>query len=373
MLRNIFKYDDDGLMTQAGDLTATYDPENGAITGTTIGNVTDSYKYTEFGEVERYAASVSGVEVYSSSFTYDKLGRISTKTEKVNGETYTYRYGYDSIGQLTDVWVDGSLKSHYDYDSNGNRVGGMYDAQDRMITYGENTYQYSANGELQQKVTPTGTTKYEYDVLGNLTAVTLEDGTKIEYVIDGANRRVGKKVNGVLVQGWLYQDGLKPVAELDGNGNVVSRFVYGTSAITPDYMVKNGTTYRIICDHLGSPRVIIETATGQVVERIDYDEFGNVVSDTNPGFIPFGFAGGLYDRNTKLTRFGFRDYASEIGRWTAKDPVGFGGGNLDLYGYCGDNPVNKIDPLGLKTTIYILSGSVNSFVLLANSPILRKV
>ena len=58
--------------------------------------------------------------------------------------------------------------------------------------------------------------------------MSLPDGRSIEYVLDGQNRRIGKKVNGVLVQAWLYQDRLNPVAELDGAGNVVARFVYGS-------------------------------------------------------------------------------------------------------------------------------------------------
>ena len=163
--------------------------------------------------------------------TRDKLGRIVTKTETVNGESHLYTYSYDAnTDRLTDVYKDGTLLSHYDYDANGNRTGyvgangnasGVYDDQDRMLSYGSNTYQYSANGELQSKTNSDGTTGYNYDVLGNLRSVVLPDGKRIEYVIDGANRRVGKKVNGVLVQGLLYQDGLAPVAELDGSGNVV--------------------------------------------------------------------------------------------------------------------------------------------------------
>ena len=46
-----------------------------------------------------------------------------------------------------------------------------------------------------------------------------------------------------------------------------------------------------------------------IAQRMDYDEFGNVITDTHPGFQPFGFAGGLYDLHTRLTRFGARDYA----------------------------------------------------------------
>lgn len=78
------------------------------------------------------------------------------------------------------------------------------------------------------------------------------------------------------------------------------------------------------------------------------DEFGRVILVTNLGFQPFGFAGGLYDQQTKLTRFGARDYDAETGRWTAKDPVGFSGGDTNLYEYVVADPVNRLDPLGLS-------------------------
>ena len=150
------------------------------------------------------------------------------------------------------------------------------------------------------------------------------------------------------MQGFLYQNQLNPVAELDGTGAVVSRFVYASKGNVPDYMVKGGVTYRIISDHLGSSRLVVNTATGTIVQRMDYDEFGQVITDTNPGFQPFGFAGGLYDRDTKLVRFGARDYYAETGRWTIKDPIRFAGGDTNLYGYVVNDPVNFIDPDGLQ-------------------------
>jgi YD repeat-containing protein len=112
---------------------------------------------------------------------------------------------------------------------------------------------------------------YTYDVLGNLTRVVLPDSTQIDYVVDGANRRIGNKVNGALVQGFLYGDALNPVAELDSSNNVVARFVYGSKPNVPDYMVKGSTTYRIVSDHLGSPRLVIDVATGAIAQRMDYD------------------------------------------------------------------------------------------------------
>ena len=78
-----------------------------------------------------------------------------------------------------------------------------------------------------------------------------------------------------------------------------------------------------------------------------YDTYGQDIFDDNPGFQPFGFAGGLYDPETRLTRFGARDYDAETGRWTAKDPIRFASGDTNLYGYVLNDPVNWIDPTGL--------------------------
>jgi RHS repeat-associated protein len=147
-------------------------------------------------------------------------------------------------------------------------------------------------------------------------------------------------VNGALTHGWLYS-GSSVVAELDGAGNVVSRFF-------PGGMIKDGEVYAILRDHLGSPRLVVNAETGQLAQRMDFDEFGRVLLDTNPGFQPFGFAGGHYDPDTGLVRFGARDYDPEIGRWTAKDPILFQGGDTNLYGYVFNDPVNAVDPNGLE-------------------------
>lgn len=73
-------------------------------------------------------------------------------------------------------------------------------------------------------------------------------------------------------------------------------------------------------------------------------------------FQPFGFAGGIYDSTTGLVRFGARDYSAEIGRWTSKDPIGFGGG-ANFFAYVGNDPVNRMDPWGLYAS-YNITGSV---------------
>jgi RHS repeat-associated protein len=73
------------------------------------------------------------------------------------------------------------------------------------------------------------------------------------------------------------------------------------------------------------------------------------VSDTNSTFrVALGFAGGLFDSETGLVHFAYRDYDPEVGRWTAKDPLLFLGGDTNLYSYVANNPVNSIDAYGLS-------------------------
>jgi RHS repeat-associated protein len=365
------QYDADSLLTQAGDLTLNRSAQNGLLTGTTLGKQTDSLSYNGFGEMTQYAASYDGTGQFKTVFTRDKLGRITQKQETLAGVTDVYDYTYDTAGRLAEVKKNNLPQAKYTYDANGNRLKyegafvaeGTYDAQDRLITYGGASYSYTANGELKTKTilpSPTGggaggegsITTYAYDVLGNLRHVELSNGNTLDYVIDGQNRRIGKKVNGVLKQTFLWQDQLKPIAELDGSGNLVARFVYATGVNVPDYLVKGGITYRLVKDHLGSPRLVVRVSDGFVIQRMDYDEFGNVLMDTNPGFQPFGFAGGLYDRDTGLVRFGARDYDAGIGRWTAKDPIGFRGGT-NFYGYAWEDPMQYFDPFGLDVRAYL--------------------
>jgi RHS repeat-associated protein len=182
--------------------------------------------------------------------------------------------------------------------------------------------------------------------MGNLMKVELPDGDEIEYLIDAQNRRVGKKLNGQIVARWIYSGRLAPVAQLDSAGNIAARYVYAAHVNIPDYIVTDLATYRVITDHLGSLRLVVNEATGEVVQRMDYDAWGNVLADNNPGFTPFGYAGGMYENQTRLVRFGARDYTSEEGRWMAKDPIKFFG-DMNFYCYVKNQPLVGKDPTGL--------------------------
>ena len=126
----------------------------------------------------------------------------------------------------------------------------------------------------------------------------------------------------------------------------MARFMYRQELNVPELMVKGGRTYRLIKDQLGSVRLVVDTGDGTIVQEMRYDAWGNVTYDSNPGFQPFGFAGGLYDPQTRLVRFGARDYDAQLGRWMGKDPLLFSGG-INLFSYAGDSPATVVDENGL--------------------------
>jgi len=345
-----FGYDHDRLLMQAGSLAFTRDPASGFLTGTTLGGVSDTRQFDDRGLLTNYTATANGVVVWSIALRYDLINRLTNKTETSADVTRTFQYVYDVAGRLKEVWQNGGLATTYTYDANGNRLSrntdlATYDAQDRVQALGDTTFLWSPNGDLHARTSGGQTTTYTYDVRGALTAVSPQVGLRIDYVIDGFGRRIGKKIGGSLAQGFLYQAFLS-VAELDATNQVISRFVYGSKSTVPDYVLKNGSTYRILSDERSSVRWVVNVADGSVAQKLDYDEFGRVTTDTTPGFQPFGFAGGLYDPDTGLVRFGLRDYAAETGQWTARDPIRFEGGQFSLYSYVGNDPLNRMDPLG---------------------------
>jgi RHS repeat-associated protein len=366
----LFTYDADGLVTAAGALTLQRDAQSGRIASSTIGNLLDSWGYNLFGEPITFTAtyndpSAGPATFLSNAYTRDAAGRITQNAETYFGTTSTLGYTYGDDKRLSTVTKEGAVIASYHYDANGNRrsktaagttIAATYDDEDHLLTYGGTSYSYSPNGALAQKTDATGTTTYTYDPFGNLQRVALPGGRIIDYIIDAAGRRVGKAVNGVVVTRWLYLDQWRIGTELDGTGVVTARFVWATRTNVPDYVMKAGSLYAVVSDHVGSPRAVVDTATGLVVWNNAYDEFGKpAIADA--GVIPFGFAGGLYDADTKLVHFGAREYDPETGRWTSKDPIGFGGGSANVYGYASGDPVNFIDPSGLKLCWLWLPGA----------------
>jgi RHS repeat-associated protein len=334
----------------------TRDTQNAYTTQVTDNTLTQTRNYNGFGEI---------TEIVDNTFTYqlsqrNQNGAITQKKETINGVTETFDYTFDEMGRLTQVQKNNAVSETYTYDNNGNRasatvnnqtIAASYTLDDNLIVYGQNTYGYDEDGYLQTKTTPDGTTTYSYGTMGELLSVATPTKTII-YQHNANNQRVAKLVNNQIVEKYLWANLTTLLAIYDKDDNLVQRFEYADNRMPIAMTDNNGTKYYLHYNQVGTlkavSRVLSPDNTFEVIKEISYDTYGNVLSDSNPSFnVPFGFSGGLYDTDTKLTRFGYRDYDAYTGKWTAKDPIGFGGGDSNLYGYVLGDPVNFVDPSGL--------------------------
>ena len=352
-----FNYNSDNLLTGAGTQVLTRSNLTGLISLIQLGNLKENYQYSsDFGELSSLEAKYNSVIHYKETLTRNQLARVTAKLEQYGvGPADLYTYSYDPSGRLIQVSKNGLVLRDFAYDLNNNRIsvtesGGTlistYDDQDRLLLSGTKSFTYSPNGNVTSMSVGGVTTSLVYDLLGNLKSYS-QPSKIITYTVDSLDRRTSKKVGSAMKNYFMWNLKNQLIGITNGSGVMQSRFVYGSKAHVPDYMIKGTTRYKIITDHLGSPVRVVNATNGSILQEVKYDEWGNILSDTSPGYTPFGFAGCLYDIDTKLCRFGARDYDASIGRWLSKDPILFAGGDTNLYGYVMQDPINFIDPSGL--------------------------
>ena len=309
----------ESVTTPTTSWTRTYDAAERTLTSSVDGQSLSVVTFDEEGRVAEVAAA-GGPALHRS---YDDVGRLVERRWVGGSDERAFRHGYDSNGYVSTITLPDERAASLVHDVTG-----------RVVSFA------GPDGE---------TTDLSYTPLNALSSVTPPGrGEHGQEYYDLVGRRISKSVGGVLTEGYLYLGILQPLAKLDAEGVIVAQFVYGQNADVPDVMLAGGSTYRLVRDQVGSVRLVVDVATGEVVQRMDYDEFGRVLVDTNPGFQPFGFAGGLYDPDTGFVRFGVRDYDARTGRWTSKDPTRFNGRQASLYTYVGNDPVNRVDSSGLQ-------------------------
>ena len=290
-------------------------------------------------------------------FEYDDADRL-TKTTLPNGVTQAY--AYNAASQLTGIgWAksDGTVLGNlgYGYSATLGRLtaqtgsfasillpaasqgANAFDDNHRQTQYNGQNLTYDANGNL----TGDGSRTYVWNSRDQLVQI-LQGGNAIaSYSYDALGRRIGKTEGGITTN-YLY-DGLDAVQER--HGSTLNPILTGLG-IDERYARNdtNGRTY-YLTDHLGSTRVLLD-ANGNVVNKYDYDPYGNV-QQTGTGFSnPYQYTGREKDANG-LMHYRARYYHPGMGRFIAEDPIGLAGG-LNTYGYVGGNPLEFIDPDGLR-------------------------
>jgi RHS repeat-associated protein len=156
-------------------------------------------------------------------------------------------------------------------------------------------------------------------------------------------------VNGTITN-YIY-DGPNIVTQYDGSWNVTAQYTHTLEVDDPLTVTQGANTYYYHTDGLGSV-VNLTDGSGNNVMGYVYTSFGEIYSQTGSLIQPFTFTAREYDPESGLYYYRARYYDPRAGKFLTKDPIGFPGGDVNLYRYAQNNPVNRIDAFGLAQAVF---------------------
>jgi RHS repeat-associated protein len=347
-----YTYDERGNLTQMtypGSKTVTYgyDALNRLISVKDwVNAAATSYIYDAAGNLT-HITRPNGTEVI---YTYDRAARLTGIREQRSDGTVICTYGYtlDGAGRQTavsaEVPLDGAIPQvdiHF-----------TYDEANRLLTSGTAVYGYDNNGNRMTLTDGSVSISYTWDDENMLTGVTPSTGSGFTYLYDGLNNRIAKTVGGVTTRYVLdlAADMSRVLAEADAAGNITAYYVYGLGMINRIAADSSQSFYHF--NNRGDTIALTDVA-GTITDSYFYDEYGRLLNVSGSTPNPFTFVGmhGVMDEGNNLYFMRARYYDASARRFLNEDPIGFEGGDWNMYGYVGGDPLTHIDPEG--------TGSIN--------------
>jgi len=332
--------------TPQGSVSYQYDAAGRQTSMTVAGEAPVSYSYDLANRLTQITQGISTI-----SLGYDVDGRRASLILP-NGISVAYTYDKDSrptsITYNQGTSTLGNLTYSYDGDSRVSQVAGSfartglpsavssasYDVSNRLTAWGANSaFSYDANGNLQGD----GTNTYVWDARNQLSGIT--GGVTASFQYDTFGRRISKTVGGVTT-GFLY-DGYNIVQELSGSKPSASLLNGGIDEIFTRTTTSANT---FLSDGLGSNLGLTSTL-GTVATQYSYDPFGNTSSSGSTSGNTFQYTGREND-SSGLYFYRARYYNPALQRFISQDPIGFSGGDTNLYAYAANSPTNLVDPSG---------------------------
>jgi RHS repeat-associated protein len=330
----------------------TYDGV-GRLVRKELGNGTYTiYEHDAAGQLLSLMNHASSGAVNSSfQYTYDAEGRRTSVTT-ADGTT---TYGYDSIGQLTRVELPGGRTIEYVYDAAGNRVsvtdGGvttpyLTNNLNQYVQVGTTFYSYDADGNLVGKTDGTSSTGYTFDDENRLVNSTGPDGVW-SYGFEALGFRTSATHDGIQTDYLIDPAGLGDVVAEHGPGGLIAHYTHGLGLASRT--AANGSSVYFDFDATGNV-VGLTNNTGAYVNRYSYLPFGETTVLASAVTNPFTFVGefGVMTAGGGLQHMRLRYYDPTSGQFVSNDPIGVGGGDLNLRRYVANQPTTYVDPLGLK-------------------------
>jgi RHS repeat-associated protein len=314
----------------------------------------------------------SGSSTTLATYTYGYNAASELTIEANQDGSYTYTY--DKTGQLTGVDASGGTcgatgcDESFSYDVNGNRTmtGYTTGTGNRLTSDGTYNYTYDDNGNMLTKTRISDSQKYEFtfDYRNRLTQVVLKNsgGTilqQTDFTYDAFNQRIIKSFDddgplgphSAAVTKTIYDGagfGANPYADFDGSNALTMRYLYGPAVdLILGRRSSGGTVAWHLADHLGTVRDLVNTS-GTGIDHILYSTYGKVTAETqSSNGDRFKYTGREYDSESAQYYYRARVYDAAIGRFSSQDPIGFAGGDSNLYRYVENAPTLAADPSGL--------------------------
>jgi RHS repeat-associated protein len=331
---------------------------------TVTGENTVFYKYDN---ANRLTNVVQGT--FTTSLFYDDDGR---RTKMILPNGINVLYSYDTASRLTNITYQAAAtnKIDYSYDDTGNRVAqasllanyllpgavtnSTYNQANQQLTFGSYTILYDADGNVTNIVSGSTTNKLLWSARNQLT--NMLGAVTATFAYDGLGRRITRTVTGN-TEKYLY-DGLDVIMQFDGSANIRGRYFRGLAIdepwqrvdITPGSGQKTTETNRnYLADALGS--IVALADSNKVIQtEYDYEPFGATTTTGAGNKNSYKFTAREED-GTGIYYLRARYYHPGLGRFISEDPIEYASGDINLYSYASNDPINASDPLGLLVEV----------------------
>jgi len=306
----------------------------------------------------------------------DASGRIERRQD-IADPAAGAAYAYDEADRLSNAQTTANGAQAFTHDLTGNRTSHTIDAVTETLTIAPTsnrisaisgyarTYAYKASGEVSaisggaadlisesRFETPLRNLNFVYDPFNRLSQVTGQN-LNATYNVAATGMRVKKTVNGRTTR-FHYSASAQLLYERQQPSGKTTQHLYHRGE--PIGVVRDGTLYLVVNDHLGRPEQIFASTPDAAVKwKAINTAFGRkAVPNDQIGGYNLGFPGQYHDEETGLAYNINRDYDPATGRYLQSDPIGLAGG-VNTYGYVGGNPVEFADPLGLDVNVCLYS------------------
>jgi RHS repeat-associated protein len=324
------------------NFTFAYDVANKLVSKTLPNAITTTYDYDGMSRLTRLKDVSSTATLFDRQMTYNAANQINQIAEPIQ----IRNFAYDNVDRLT-AMTNGTSNESYAFDGIGNRTSSHksasygYQPFNKVVSTATANYNYDANGNMVSKGEGTNFWRYGFDYENRLVSASTRK-RMVRYKYDALGRRVQRFLFANKENTKFIYDGQDVVA--DDNAGTLTKYQNGLGIDNKLKVSTNGTAKYFLADHLGSTNALTNSS-GAILEQTAYDSFGNQTTNLSTRY---QFTGREYDSFTGLHYYRARFYDAQLGRFISEDPIGFAGGDINLYGYVRNRPNRFRDPKGLQ-------------------------